>query len=136
MARTELRVMIITCNWNAYQSLDEVGRQHLALPAGVRPLKVECMGQIGPSLVLKALEKGADGVILAGCTPEECHFEFGSRRAAELFEETRELARLLGFADRIDYYQVPAGAGAELAARVRDFVDRLAVLEREGAAGV
>jgi F420-non-reducing hydrogenase iron-sulfur subunit len=140
MARNDPRVMILTCNWNAYHCLDEAGRQHLSLPPGVRHLKVECMGQIGPRLVLKAFEKGADGVMLVACAPEECHFEFGSRRAAELFEETRKLAGLLGIhQDRLQFYQMAAGEPAELVARVRAMSDRLAARDEtpirgEGAA--
>ena len=130
MARTEPRVVIFTCNWNALQSLEEAGKQHLNLPPGVRSLKVDCMGQIGSSVILKALEKGADGVMLVGCTAEECHYEFGSRRAAELFEEVRKLARLLGlYEDRLQFHQVRAGEGAELIGAVQNFVGRLAALE-------
>ena len=130
MARTEPRVVIFTCNWNALQSLEEAGRQHLNLPPGVRSLKVDCMGQIGSSVILQALEKSADGVMLVGCTAEECHYEFGIRRAAELFEEVRKLARLLGLhEDRLQFHQVRAGEGAELIGTVQDFVGRLAALE-------
>ena len=128
MARTEPRVVVFTCNWNALQSLEEAGKQHLNLPPGVRPLKVDCMGQIGTSAIFKAFEKGADGVMLVGCTAEECHYEFGSRRAAELFEETRKLARLLGLhEDRLQFHQVRAGEGADLIGELQGFVDRLAV---------
>lgn len=127
MARTEPRVVVFTCNWNALQSLEEAGKQHLNLPPGVRPLKVDCMGQIGSSVILKAFEKGADGVMLVGCTTEECRYEFGSRRAAELFEETRKLARLLGLHEnRLQFHQVRAGEGADLIGAVQEFVDRLA----------
>ena len=130
MARTEPRVVIFTCNWNALQSLEEAGKQQLNLPPGVRPLKVDCMGQIGSSVILQALEKGADGVMLVGCAAEECHYEFGSRRAAELFEEVRQLARLLGVHDdRLQFHQVRAGEGAELIGTVHNFVGRLAALE-------
>ena len=130
MARTEPRVVIFTCNWNAQQSLEEAGKQHLSLPPGVRPLKVDCMGQIGSSVILKAFQKGADGVMLVGCTAEECRFEFGSRRAAELFEEVRKLTALLGLhEDRLLFHQVRAGEGAELIGTVQDFVDRIAALE-------
>ena len=127
MPRPEPRVLILTCNWNAYEGLDQAGRQRLGLPPGVRPLKVECMGQVGSSTIFKAFEKGADGVMLVGCAPEECYYEFGSRRAAELFEETRKLAGLLGIdQDRLQFLQVRAGESAELIARVQAFVDRLA----------
>jgi coenzyme F420-reducing hydrogenase delta subunit len=132
MSHSELRVVIFTCNWNAHESLQEAGKQHLSLPAGVRPLKVDCLGQIGASVILKAFEKGADGVMLVGCSPEECHYEFGSRRAAELFEETRTLAKLLGFqTERLAFHQVHIGEGSSLIEKVRAFVARLAALQQE-----
>ena len=128
MARIEPRVVVFTCNWNAQQSLEEAGKQHLGLPSGVRPLRVDCIGQVGAGLVLKAFQKGADGVMLAGCAAEECRYEFGSSRAAELFDEVRELARMLGIhEDRLQFCQVRAEEGADLIRRVRDFVDRLAL---------
>jgi coenzyme F420-reducing hydrogenase delta subunit len=132
MARTELRVVIFTCNWNALRGLDEAGKQRLRLPAGIRPLKVNCMGQIGSSIVLKAFEKGADGVMLVACTPEECHYEFGSRRAAELFEEVRKLTGLLGLSeDRLQLVQVGTGESADLVVKLQDFMDRLCTLKEE-----
>ncbi len=126
MKDSEPRIVIFTCNWNAHESLQEAGRQHLSLPAGARTLKVDCLGQVGSSVILKAFEKGADGVMLVGCSPEECHYEFGSRRAAELFEEVRKLAKLLGFRDeQLDFHQVYTGEGTRLAETVRAFVNRL-----------
>ena len=51
MARSEPRVVIFTCNWNAQQSLEEAGKQRLSLPSAVRPLRVNCIGQIGSCLL-------------------------------------------------------------------------------------
>lgn len=117
------RILLLICNWNAHQSLQKAGEQHLQLPSEVRPLKVECLGQLGPSVILKALEKGAAGVILVGCSPEECHYEFGSRLAAESFEEAQQLARLLGFREeQLQFHQVHAGDGGELVEAIRDSV--------------
>ena len=127
MAQSEPRVIIFTCNWNAYESLQEAGKQHLHYPPGARPLKVDCLGQIGSSVILKAFEKGADGVMLVGCSPEECHYEFGSRRAAELFEEIRKLAGLLGFREeQLAFHQVHTGEGRALVEKVRAFVAQVA----------
>lgn len=127
MGETEPRVVIFTCNWNAHQSLQAAGKRHLSYPAGVRPLKVDCLGGVSASIILKAFEKGADGVMLVGCRPEECHYEFGSRRAAELFEETRKLARILGFGEeQLEFHQLHADEAEALIQKVRDFVDRLA----------
>jgi coenzyme F420-reducing hydrogenase delta subunit len=127
MTEREPKVVIFTCNWNAHESLQEAGKQRLHYPSGARPLKVDCLGQVGASLILKALEKGADGVMLVGCTPEECHYEFGSRRAAELFEEVRQLAKLLGFRpEQLAFHQIHAGEGSALVEKVRAFVGRVA----------
>jgi len=124
---SEPRVVIFTCNWNAHESLQAAGKKRLNFPAGVRPLKVDCLGQIGASVILKALEKGADGIMLVGCIPEECHYEFGSRRAADLFEEVRRLARLLGYQDRqLQFHQLHAGEGPALIEKVQAFVAQLA----------
>jgi len=124
---SEPRVVIFTCNWNAHESLQEAGKQHLNYPAGARPLKVDCLGQVGASVILKALEKGADGIMLVGCTPDECHYEFGSRRAAELFGEVRRLAQLLGYQERqLEFHQVHAGEGPALIEKVQAFVAQLA----------
>lgn len=124
---SEIRVVVFTCNWNAHECLQEAGRRRLPLPAGARPLKVDCLGQVSPSVILKALQKGADGVMLVGCSAEECHYEFGSRRAAELFEETRQLAGMLGFrSDSLQFHQMHAGEVVELIDKVRAFVTLLA----------
>jgi coenzyme F420-reducing hydrogenase delta subunit len=134
MVGSEPRVVIFTCNWNAYESLQEAGKRRLRLPAGARPLKVDCLGQVGSSVILKAFEKGADGVMLVGCSPEECHYEFGSRRAAELFEEVLKLARLLGFREeQLGFHQVHTGEGATLIEKVRTFVDTLAIVRQQAA---
>ena len=124
---SEPRVVVFACNWNAHESLQEAAKQHLTLPAGVRHLKVECLGQVGSAVILQAFEKGADGVMLIGCSPEECHYEFGSRRAEELFQEVRKLAGLLGFREeQLDFCQLHTGEGAALVDRIRAFVDGLA----------
>ncbi len=130
MTESKLRVVIFTCNWNAHESLLGAGRQRLSLPAAARPLKVDCLGQVSPSLILKAFEKGADGVMLVGCSPEECYYEFGSRRAAELFEQVRDLAGLLGIEQhRLQIHQVYTGQGAELVKQVQEFVASLSSVD-------
>jgi F420-non-reducing hydrogenase iron-sulfur subunit len=133
MHTPEPRVVIFTCNWNAHESLQSAGRQHLHYPSGARPLLVDCLGQLSPSVILRAFEKGADGVMLVGCTPEECHYEFGSRRAAELYyDEVRRLVGLLGLGEeRLLFHQVHTGEGSGLIEMVRAFVERLSDMGQE-----
>jgi len=93
----EPQVIVFTCNWQAYNGLEAAGAGRAHYPASVRPLKVMCLGRLSAGIILKAFEKGADGIILKafekgadgvlllGCPPGECHYEFGNRRAEEVF---------------------------------------------------
>lgn len=127
----DLKVVVLTCNWNAYSALETAGAERREYSPVVHPLKVMCLGQISPGTVLKAFEKGADGVLLLGCPPGECHFEFGSRRAEELFAETRRLAGLLGYGEhqlRLDW--VAASQGEAFHDKVQAFVRGLGQAEQ------
>lgn len=105
-------LVVITCNWQAYSGLETAGVQHLSYSPVILPIKVSCLGQISPGLILKALQKGAGGVLLLGCPPGECHYEFGNHRAMEVFAESRLLAGLLGFSDsQLALEWVHAGEG-------------------------
>ena len=106
------KVIVFTCNWNAYSGLETAGVKRLTYPPNIHPLRVVCLGQISPGIILKAFEKGADGVLLLGCPPGECHYEFGNRRAEEIVDQTRQLAALLGYHDeQINLSWVAAGNG-------------------------
>ena len=123
---TSLKVILFTCNWNAYSGLERAGAERLTYPASVFPLKVPCLGQISPGNILKVFENGADGVLLLGCPPDNCQYEFGNRRAEEVFMEARELVRVLGYSDsqfQLDWVLV--GEGQELVNKVKSFVDGL-----------
>ncbi len=107
-------IIVYTCNWNAYSALEKAGFDRLSYPASIYPLRVPCLGRLHPGLILKAFELGAAGVLLLGCPPEECHYEFGSRRAQELFAQTKALAHLLGMADdrlRLDWLEAGDAEG-------------------------
>jgi coenzyme F420-reducing hydrogenase delta subunit len=133
MNEVEPRVIVYTCNWDAYSGLEAAGRQGLSYPAQAHPMRVMCLGRLHPGLVLRAFELGADGVLMLGCPPEECHYGFGNRRAAEMMEQIHALAGLLGIESaRIRLASVAAGQGADFVAEVRDFVQALgeSVLEK------
>ncbi len=124
MSADEARVVVFTCNWNAYSGLETAGAQRLAYPAGVQTVRVTCLGRLHPGLILRAFELGAEGVLVLGCPPDECHYEFGQRRAEELFAQSVALSRLLGIDEarlRMDW--VAAGDGPGFVARVRAFVE-------------
>jgi coenzyme F420-reducing hydrogenase delta subunit len=119
----EPRVIVFTCNWNAYTSLEAAGNGHLAYPATVRPIMIPCLGRIDPGLILKAFEKGATGVLLLGCTPGECYYQSGDKVALEVFKEVRAMVHLLGYREtQLRMEWVAAGDGEAFVAIVRDFI--------------
>ena len=124
--KRDKKVIVFTCNWNAYSGLESAGVMHLSYSPAVHPLKVMCLGQLSPGIILKTFEKGADGVLLLGCPPGECHFEFGNRRAEETFEEAKGLIRLLGYQeDQLMLDWVGAGQGKVFVDKIEKFMSGL-----------
>ena len=91
------KVIVFTCNWDGYAGLESAGINHLEAPPGIHPLKVMCLGEISSGILLKSFEKGADGVLLMGCPPDGCHYEFGNRCAEDVVSESRELLKIMGY---------------------------------------
>ena len=120
------KVLVFTCNWNAYRGLESAGVNHQAYSAAIHPLKVMCLGRLGPGIILKAFEYGAAGVLLLGCPPEECHYDFGNRRAEEMFAVASDLIRVLGYSKkRLQMDRVTAGDGETWVGKVQSFVTGL-----------
>ena len=120
------KVILLTCNWNAYSGLETAGAERLSYPAGVFPLKVPCLGQISSGIILKAFENGAEGVLMLGCPPDQCHYEFGNRRAEDVYAQARELVKVLGCGDsQLQLDWVAAGEGEDLVSKVQGFVNGL-----------
>jgi coenzyme F420-reducing hydrogenase delta subunit len=117
------KVLVFTCNWNAYSGLETAGIQCRTYSVAVRPIKVMCLGDLSPGIILKAFEHGAAGVLLLDCPPGECYYEFGNRRAQEMFTVTSKLVRLLGYSPRqFQLDQVAVGDGQDWAEKVQSFM--------------
>ena len=117
------KVLVFTCNWNAYSGLETAGLQRRTYSAAVHPIKVMCLGDLSPGIILKAFEHGAAGVLLLECQQDECNYEFGNRRAQEMFTLTSKLVRMLGYSPlqfRLD--QVAVGDGKNWVEIVQSFV--------------
>ena len=123
---TPHKVVVFTCNWKGYSGLESAGAEHLAYSPVVLPLRVACIGQISPGIILKALERGAEGVLLLGCPPGECQYEFGNRHAQDVFAEAKDLAGLLGYRDeQLKLEWVNAGDGEAFVKIIQGFIDGL-----------
>lgn len=96
MGNPEPKIVVFHCNWAGRYVLDVLGRARTRLPGRALPVQVSCLGRMHPGLVLKALEGGADGVLLLGCSEEACRYGVGAERVDRKYAEARELAALLG----------------------------------------
>jgi coenzyme F420-reducing hydrogenase delta subunit/thioredoxin reductase/ferredoxin len=120
------KAVVFTCNWNGYRGLEAAGRRHASYPSWVYPLKVMCLGRLSPGILLNAFHLGADGVLLLGCEPEECHYTFGSQRAQETFDLTRRLMQLLGYSDKyLVMDRIAAGDADSWVSKIQLFMDGL-----------
>ena len=76
------RIVAFLCNWCAYQAADRAGQAKLDVPQSLLAVRVMCTGRVEPAFVLQAFREGADGVLVAGCHPGDCHYVDGNLRAA------------------------------------------------------
>lgn len=81
MTAFEPKIVALLCNWCAYDGADAAGRARLDVPIQIREVRVLCSGQVDPAMVLKAFSTGADGVMVLGCKPGDCHYRSGNRQA-------------------------------------------------------
>lgn len=83
------KIIAFCCNWCSYSGADLAGTNRLSYPAEVKIIRVPCSCRINPMFVLRAFQRGADGVILCGCHPGDCHYMTGNyhtrRRMTLLF---------------------------------------------------
>jgi F420-non-reducing hydrogenase iron-sulfur subunit len=78
----EPKIVAFCCNWCSYAGADLAGTSRLQYPPNVRIIRVMCSGRVDPAFVLRAFELGADGVIVAGCHPADCHYINGNEKTA------------------------------------------------------
>ncbi|MEM1658916.1 MAG: hydrogenase iron-sulfur subunit [Candidatus Jordarchaeales archaeon] len=122
----EPKILGIFCNWCSYAGADMAGTSRMQYPPNVRIIRVLCSGRVDPQFVLKAFELGADGVLVAGCHPGDCHYVKGNYRAERRIALLREMLKQLGIEpERLMLRWISASEGAELVKTVEEFVNIL-----------
>lgn len=112
----EPRIVGFLCNWCAYQGADLAGTSRMTYASNVRIVRVMCTGRIDPTFVLKAFQSGADGVIIAGCHPGDCHYTEGNYKTMRRTALLRRLLSQIGIdGERFRLEWVSAGEGAKWA---------------------
>ena len=119
----EPKIIAFVCNWCTYAGADLTGTSRMKYASNVRVVRFPCTGRIDFMLLLKAFAQGADGVIVSGCHPGDCHYTSGNFHARRRWMVLRGLLDFLGIdVRRIRFSWVSAGEGAKWAELVNDTV--------------
>lgn len=122
----EPKIIAFLCNWCSYAGADLAGVSRLQYPSNTRTIRVMCTGTISPHHILKAFQKGADGVIIAGCHIGDCHYLKGNYMTIKRVAILKEILRFTGFQEeRLHLDWVSASEGPKFAELIRNFTQRI-----------
>ena len=125
-AQFEPRLVGFLCRWCSYTGADLAGTSRKQYPANVTPIRVMCSGRVDPTFVMQAFAKGADGVLIAGCHPGDCHYKEGNYKAMRRYRMLLKLLDEFGIErDRVRLEWISASEGDLFAATVKDLTERV-----------
>lgn len=126
---SDLKLIGFLCNWCSYAGADMAGTSRMKQPSGLRIIRLPCTGRVNPLLILKAFQEGADGVLVSGCHPGDCHYNEGNYYARRRLELLKRMLPFHGVdPERFHYTWVSASEGARWAEVVADFQGRIEAL--------
>jgi len=122
----EPKIVGFLCRWCSYLGADLAGTSRTQYPPSIMSIRVMCSGRVDPSFVLRALAGGADGVLIAGCHPGDCHYKAGNYRALARYNV---LLRMLGQfgveKERVRLEWISAAEGERFASVVAEMTEEL-----------
>jgi coenzyme F420-reducing hydrogenase delta subunit/ferredoxin len=114
-------IVALVCNWCSYAGADMAGTTRLQYPSNVRMVRFPCTGRMSPLMILRAFEQGADGILVSGCHPGDCHYVQGNLVARRRFTIFRSLLEFLGIdMGRLHFAWVSAAEGHKWARVVEE----------------
>jgi F420-non-reducing hydrogenase iron-sulfur subunit len=128
MEKTKFEPLIIAfcCNWCSYAGADLAGTSRFEYPTNVRIIRVMCSGRIDPIFILSAFRWGADGVLITGCHPGDCHYVKGNYMMERRFNFVKDALDHLGIEpERLSLEWISAGEGEKFTALIRDATRRI-----------
>jgi len=125
----EPKIVAIVCNWCTYAGADLAGISRIQYPPNVRIIRVPCTGRINPFYIVKALQTGADGVLVSGCHPGECHYISGNLVARRKFAALKNFLSYIGMeGDRTMFTWVSASEGDRFAQVIKGVTAKVKAL--------
>jgi len=125
----EPKIVAFFCNWCTYLAADLAGTSRLRYAPNIRVVRVMCSGRVDPQFVLEAFARGADGVLIGGCHPGDCHYQEGNYKALRRYHLLRRMLGQLGIEpERFRLEWISASEGERLRAVVNDMVEKVRAL--------
>ena len=122
----EPNIIGFLCNWCSYAGADLAGTSRIKYPPNIKSIRVMCSGRVDTVFILEALKKGADGVLVAGCHPGDCHYQSGNYKTNRRIKLLKKLLEEMGVEpQRVRFDYVSASEGHKFASIVTEFVDEL-----------
>ncbi|MFX0115960.1 MAG: hydrogenase iron-sulfur subunit [Candidatus Hodarchaeota archaeon] len=122
----EPTIIVFACNWCSYAGADLAGVSRLTYATNIRIVRVMCSGRVDPAFIFKAFLKGADGILVAGCHPGDCHYLEGNLQAEVRINNTIEALELLGWeANRLRLEWISASEGIRFAQVMNEFTQHI-----------
>ena len=119
-------ILAFCCNWCSYAGADLAGISRMQYPTNIRIIRVMCSGMIHPNLVIDALTRGADGVIICGCHPGDCHYLEGNLIAEKRADAIRLMLEDFGLEDeRFSLEWISASEGPRFAHVMTEFTETI-----------
>lgn len=125
-AKHEPTIVAFTCTWCTYLAADLAGTSRMTYAPNVRLIRVMCSGRVDPQFVLSAFRWGADGVLIGGCHPGDCHYQEGNYKALRRFTLLKKLAAEMGIEqERLRLEWISASEADKFRNTIDDMVDRV-----------
>jgi len=129
----EPKIAVFCCNWCTYAGADLAGTSRMKYAPNVRLIRVMCSGRIDPYFVVKAIREGADGVLVAGCHPGDCHYINGNHKTRRRFPALKRVLEQLGIEpERVRLEWISASEGdvfVKVANEMTETIRRLGPLQ-------
>jgi len=122
----EPRIVAFFCNWCTYAAADLAGTSRLKYPPNARVIRVMCSGRVDPQFVVEAFARGADGVLIGGCHPGDCHYMEGNYKTMRRVTLLRRVLRAMGIQDaRLRLEWISASEGEKVARVISEMVEAI-----------
>jgi F420-non-reducing hydrogenase iron-sulfur subunit len=122
----EPRIVAFFCNWCTYTAADLAGTSRMTYAPNARVVRLMCSGRLDPQFVLKAFREGADGVLIGGCHPGDCHYQEGNHKALRRYHLLRRLLHTMGIEEeRLRLEWISASEGDRVQSTINDMTDRI-----------